>query len=91
VDIDTVIFLNYKKYFDSFNTLHKETYLCVENVKKDNLFDFEESINKKNYLPQGRLFGNNQKGVLVAMACSNELSSYDKNLITDFWKATKDL
>lgn len=86
LDVDTVTFLNYKKYP---NLLRKETYLCLQKIKKDNLFDFQQKVSNGAYPFKGRLNVNNNKGVIISMKASMNVSPVEAIEMLDFYNATK--
>lgn len=83
LDVDTVTFLNPKKY-SSFLT--KETYIFIENVEKDNLFDFFSKVSSRKYQYFGKLTEYNKRNLLNAMASSTKLSPSEKNNIIEIYR-----
>jgi hypothetical protein len=84
LDVDVIEFLNYNKY----QFLFKETFLCMKDViKNDIYFDFESKVNKGIYKCHGSLLNQNKKGTLLAMRNSNGISPFEQSSIINFAKA----
>lgn len=66
LNTDTVVHLN----FHNYSFLKRETFFCVDWLKSDNLFDFEERVKKGDYKFVGNLFENNAQNTLVACKTS---------------------
>jgi hypothetical protein len=85
LDVDTITFLNYRKYP---KLISRETYVCLQKVEKDNLFDFNSKIQGGIYPCKGNLLQQNKKSLLVAMTSSKQLTRQQMTEMLNFYKTT---
>jgi len=84
LDVDFSTILNHQKYQKKYSIFRKDTFISVEKIVRDNLFDFENKIYSSDYIYKGSLFQNNQNNILTASKESIGLSSVEMDRISSF-------
>lgn len=86
LDTDILTFINFNKY----KFLSRETYLSFKNICKDNYFNFNDLVAKNRYKYCGKLNLENQRGILLSIRNSTEISRVEKDQIFGYYTKSKD-
>jgi len=82
LDIDNVLFLNPEKYRRAFPNLplNRETFVSLRTVEDENLFTFQQRVNRGDYKSAGTLFKHSGQIALIALMQSIHIEPQKQNI-----------